>query len=85
MLTATESGWPPRSSSATTVRVAMFTTTSLPVGATKEAEVFTATRAYAPATATEVGSPSSASDPRPTGADGSVMSTKPISFLGLFV
>jgi hypothetical protein len=63
----------------------MSTTTSLPSGAVKLGEVLTAIRAWLPCTVMEVGSPPMASAPSATGADGSVMSTKPTSSFGLLV
>ena len=82
---AIESGWPPRAISCTTVRVAMSTTTSLPEGAVKLAEVLTAISAWLPCTVMEVGSPPMARAPSACGAEGSVMSTKPTSSFGLLV
>lgn len=58
-----ESGCPPSSCFATTARVAMSTTTRTPEGSTKDALVFTATRAKPPMMSTEVGSPGMSSTP----------------------
>ncbi len=85
LLRATESGWPGSAISATSARVAMSTTASLPLGLVKLADVFTATSACAPSTVTEVGSPPMARAPSARGALTSAMSTKPISPLGLLL
>mmetsp|Transcript_47959 Transcript_47959/g.72548 ORF Transcript_47959/g.72548 Transcript_47959/m.72548 type:complete len:356 (+) Transcript_47959:1473-2540(+) len=77
-LTATESGWPPSCHVLTITLVAISMATSSPEVLTKSSLVFTAAKAKPPRTATEVGSPESATVPKAAGLAGSLISTKPI-------
>jgi len=83
LLSAMESGWPPISQVASTVFVARSTWARTPEGLAKLSRVLTATSTLSPATVTEVGSPSSLTEPPAFGAFASVMSTKPIALFGL--